>query len=551
MILEKYKKENEYKEIDINILTEDTIRLINTLLNNLDGPAALDEYYSYIDNLIDYFNHKKNMFLKYDRNMIDKIYSYRRYMSRLNKKITVRHIKKEYINFPKYELIIPDTFLLEWNFEKNKKSQDYYNIHKKVYEKIIKKITHNEISSFNKIDNFSNVVSYEKEIDTDKKSLDNYFNSIKIPTDIRYLNQYIETYINSLIDLKGTDIHELDRNEKDETKLIMSALKMVELKTNYVKCVINIFFNFYLNKLKIYLPNLEEKEEMFYMNESVFMIFNNTDRLLLEAEEFRTFGYDKDKLKMVDNRHFRWLKDSMDGIRFYVDSIYHQAVKHLNKFYDYERLKELDNFNIYNNKYLSMKVEDIKNYRDFIDNEKNYFLMKLESPMNYLNHKENIHDREILIKRIDQRDSIYKSLTHDYDEIIKYIDFLKNVNKEDEYSLLFDRYYKDLGIFMDEEMETIREKLLSYEIDLEQSYIPSGAEDYGKFIYKLSQRDDYDKILPLLNRYEQLQRVNGQDLFIIYSPITIPINKELFPNSMKLLAYLIYFRNKAIDIEII
>ena len=223
MILEKYKKENEYKEIDINILTEDTIRLINTLLNNLDGPAALDEYYSYIDNLIDYFNHKKNMFLKYDRNMIDKIYSYRRYMSRLNKKITVRHIKKEYINFPKFDLIIPDTFLLEWNFEKNKKSQDYYNIHKKLYEKIIKKITHNEISSFNKIDNFSNVVSYEKEIDTDKKSLDNYFNSIKIPTDIRYLNQYIETYINSLIDLKGTDIHELDRNEKDETKLIMSA----------------------------------------------------------------------------------------------------------------------------------------------------------------------------------------------------------------------------------------------------------------------------------------------------------------------------------------
>ena len=554
MILDDYKN-NDYNEINLFKLSEETIRIVNQLLTNLDDKGTLQEYYSYIDQLINYFNHKKNVLLNFSRNKIDSIYNIKRIMiNKLsdNDKINYNMLRipdKSFSRIPYYSVIDKDDFIEKWDFENNDEFQTFSNVYSDKYKKIIKSLTNGKCSKFSDIENLIDKISDYEKVFNNKEDTKKYLDKLIIPQeDIKRINSFIDRYVNSLNNLKNISIIDLDKKSSYKDNLI-SAIKMVEIKTSYVKCVINILFKIYLSKLKLFNPNINvEDNENVLIDESVLFIFNETDELLEEAYVLENFGYDTEKFKAVKNRYIEIKGNRIDALKIYIEELYKSAIKHIDKYYNLDALKYLDFFDLRNKEFLLTKIDSIKDVDRFIENKKNYNLMRLSQVNDYVDLN---GERTILKEYLRNKDKIKRYLDYDYRVINEYIDSLK-LNKEKDYSKLFERNYRNLSLFANSEIETLENKIESLGFKIPYKDIVYNNEHYGKLIKEINEKyDKPQKIIEILDRYLLLVRQSDQVLSYLNNPISIKLdNLNDFPNSNKLLAYLIYFQNKCLDIGI-
>ena len=554
MILDDYKS-NDYNEINLFKLSEETIRMINQLLTNLDDKGTLQEYYSYIDQLINYFNHKKNVLLNFSRNKIDSIYNIKRII--LNKISEndetnynmMRVPNRKFSQIPYYHKIDKDDFIEKWDFENNDEFHTFSNIYNEKYEKIIKSITIGKCSGFSNIEILIDKITDYEKVFNNKKDMKKYLDKLIIPQDdIKRINSFIDRYINSLNNLKNISVINLDKNSSYRDNII-SAIKMVDIKTTYVNCIINILFKIYLSKLKLFDPNINtEDNENILMDESVLYIFNETDEILEEAYVLANFGYDAKKFEAIKNRYIEIKGNKIDALKVYIDELYKGAIKYIDKYYDLDALKYLDFFDLRNKEFLLTKIDSIKDIDRFIENKKNYNLMRLSQVNDYVSIT---GERTILKDYLRNKNKIKEYLDYDYRVINEYIDSLK-INKEKDYSKLFERNYKNLSLFSNSEIETLENKLESYGFKIPYKDIIYNNEHYGKLIKEINERYERpQKIIELLDRYLLLVRQSDQVLSYLNNPISIKLNNlNDFPNSNKLLAYLLYFQNKCLDIRL-
>lgn len=549
MILDK-KINDDFKEINLFKLSEETIRTINYLMTNVDDKGTLQEYYSYIDQLINYFNHKKNIILSFSRKKIDSIYSSKkslvnRNFDKLNvDSLMLRVPNKYFLNIPKYDILNSDRYIEKWDFSENKKFSIFSNIYSAKYKKIIKSMTKEKCTKFSDINNLIDKISDYEKINCNKKDMEEYINKLPMcQDDIKNIIDFINRYIEALNNLKGISVLSLEKSNSFKNSII-EALKMVEIKTIYVNCIINILFNIYLSKLKLFIPNINvEEEDDILISESVFNLFNNSFELLDESYICSEYGYDESRFRLVKDKFLEIKGDKLYAVKIYLDLAYTTAIKSIEKYYNLEALKYLDFFDIKNKEFLFKSINNIKDHDIFIEKYKNYFMMKYSCPKVYVDIND---DRKILKDFISHKEEIINELNSDYNTIIKYIDLLRNDNSID-YSKLFEKNYKNLTIFSISEIETLENKLnsLGIEIPYEISY---NNKIYGELIQKINMGFERpQRIIEILDRYLLLINQSDQMISYITEPISIDIDKNEFPNSNKLLAYLIFFQNKCLD----
>lgn len=548
-------KDNEFKEIDIHKLSEESIRIITQLESMLDHDSSISEFYSYIDNLIDYYTHKTNMFLKFSRNQIDRIYDFKRNIRKFlkNNPDTCYEllIPNNYFNkYPNKVIIESDKYLNTWNFKNNKKYKVFNNVFSSYYNNIIKNMTEGKITKFSEIDDkLLDIITTKKKVIED--NCNEYLDKMIIPQDgIQLICNFIGKYIESLNRLKSISLLDINNSINDINKCVIESLKMLEVKTTYVNIMINILFSFYLNKIKIFDINTDKKdiEVTMIMNETFYEMFNNNFKILDEASAHYDFGYDSDKLAHINGEYYLATCDNLEAIKKYIEILYKQAIYIIDKQYNYDYLKYLDYFSIKNKKFLNMKVQDIKEYNNFIINNKNFLKIWRSDNLDIQN---NIHDRELILSIIDKKDEIKESITNDYNCIMEYLETIKGNNFSKDFSDLYNEYFPNLSMFTISEIETLENKLSL--LGIEVYPILYSNTEYGKTIRMINDKynkDNPQQIIQMLDRCILLKRQFRKQFNFCLDPVGIN-NKLLRNYTEQLLAYLIFFQNKVFEISII
>lgn len=554
MILKNVEK--SVKQIDLYKLTEDAVALVTKLSANINSESNVSEYYSYIDNVIHYFSDRQVAILTLGRQQIDIIYSNRKQIlknaDKINYPITLKKPNFKYYKLPMIDKIMYDDFITKWNFDSNDKLFMYANIYTPVYNGVTKKITNDEIKTVKDINNLYDKITDVVKINNSKE-LSDYLNNIIIPRDDLYnINKFIDSYIISLKDLKNRSVLDLGTEGTLNDKLIF-AMKMIDIRSMYVKNIVNVLLDIYLVKINLcsYGGYNDSSTMINATSESVCNLMVNRsiydESLVYLNEGFDQVLYDKIKKNEKDINN-----SNLDQIKNYIDKIFNSMKIHLDKYYRIDQLEYLDMFNITNYDDFAKDIDSIVDYKNYIETNLNYDYRRVTNYV-FLDHRNDTNDRAILLNKIDKKDEILDVVTSNYNKIISYIEYLQNNKNDQIYSRLFNRYYNELPIYAKEEMDLITEYIgMNYDIHID-AYEGFGFDKkvsaklyrevdnrYGHNVEIISLLERYVK---LLNQYCDMNVMIPDNVNLRYTP-SIYIDDKLF-------AYIIFFQKQAVTISMV
>lgn len=559
--------ENTYysKEENLNLLTEDTVKLLTNFTSRLEGKSFAQEYYLYIDNVISYFKQKQITLMHLGKKQIDKIYDNRKNaIKAINKlddnsfvKFNVRKPNYKYFKIPMVDTVMSDTFLSNWTVDNNSKIMGYANCYSKGYNKKVKQLTNGEISEVSNMSGLIDVITDQYTINS-KKSFMDYINSMIIPRDdLEYISKYIEIYISALEELKNKSVNDLfDQNEdtKFENK-ILYAIKMIDVKNLYVKNIINILLNIYMIKMSVF--NFNGESEILESVNIQDMLYDR--RYFTEAYSYITEGYNDDLKATVYSLN----KDAINTVKSYLDTMYNNTINYIDSWFDInnEKLSQYIGLYYFNNiKELTKTVDCILNINcDNIDR-----FVETNSGFNFANssncgiflNRSDPYDRKKLIEYFSHKDEIKESLIYDYNKITDHINDLLSTDDHDCIrTRLFDRYYTELPIYAKTEMENIKSYLLNnYDIKTEEyfNYFNLSKES-NSFVKNIEDKYGHNvDIIDNIQRYHTIQKQYMNMMFIIANYEDSDsgfIKKNQYIDDL-LLAYIIHFQNKVYKIQI-
>jgi hypothetical protein len=548
--------EKSVKQIDLYKLTEDAVALVTKLSANINSESNVSEYYSYIDNVIHYFSDRQVAILTLGRQQIDIIYSNRKQIlknaDKINYPITLKKPNFKYYKLPMIDKIMYDDFITKWNFDSNDKLFMYANIYTPVYNGVTKKITNDEIKTVKDINNLYDKITDVVKINNSKE-LSDYLNNIIIPRDDLYnINKFIDSYIISLKDLKNRSVLDLGTEGTLNDKLIF-AMKMIDIRSMYVKNIVNVLLDIYLVKINLcsYGGYNDSSTMINATSESVCNLMVNRsiydESLVYLNEGFDQVLYDKIKKNEKDINN-----SNLDQIKNYIDKIFNSMKIHLDKYYRIDQLEYLDMFNITNYDDFAKDIDSIVDYKNYIETNLNYDYRRVTNYV-FLDHRNDTNDRAILLNKIDKKDEILDVVTSNYNKIISYIEYLQNNKNDQIYSRLFNRYYNELPIYAKEEMDLITEYIgMNYDIHID-AYEGFGFDKkvsaklyrevdnrYGHNVEIISLLERYVK---LLNQYCDMNVMIPDNVNLRYTP-SIYIDDKLF-------AYIIFFQKQAVTISMV
>lgn len=439
MILEKYKPKELVLE-NTNVLTENIIKL-NTYMNNINNTGTVNELHEFIDNTISYFIGKKSLLRNQVNNDIGTLSSLK---SQLKKKcndninITLSIPNNIFYRVPEIEFIYTDKIITQWKCGDNSKNYMFANIYSALYMPVVKKMTEGKMKSIYDIDRqFMNQCTTKKVI-TNKNDFIQTINSFQFPMDdINKINKLIDLFISQLKQLQKMSLLDVVPKGTSDNMIIPLCIRMVDIKTMYIKTIINIILMFYTKKLVSF---------------SIYSISENTlfeditDNLLYnrqyETESITILesGINFDNINKISEA-YNYINVSMiTDLKYIIDSYYNKVMNKL--------LKDKSNYGTetitarYNE--LNYKIEEFKNTHTnnlnvsaFYDKPFKYMSMEvmgsIDELCNYLYNNYNIFiDTSRLIQ--DEHyfklvDSINK-LNPNYKEIINMINRVRDLAKE-------------------------------------------------------------------------------------------------------------------------
>jgi hypothetical protein len=409
------KRNTSVKLPELYNITEDAIALVTKLSANVNGESNIQEYNNYIDNVIHYFSDRQISILNLGRQQIDIIYSARRQIlknaSKIKYPIKLNKPNFKYFKLPTIDKIMYDDFITKWNFDNNDKLYMYANIYSPVYNTITKQLTNDEIKNVKDINKLSEVMT-ESIIINNEQDLTDYLNNIIIPRDDLYnINKFIDSMIISLKDLKSKSVLDLTKDNIDFNNKIIFAMKMIDIKSMYVKNVVNILLDIYMIKINLcsysgaYINITNQSINEMFINRSIYS----------ESLVYLSEGFDEELYKKINNNSKDIQNSHLELNEEYIDRMFESLKNHMDKYYRYDALTGLNMFNNSSDMNVYIDVDNIIDYERFINDNKDgdFFLNR---SMIFIDHND-CYDRRILLDKIDQKDKILNIITGNYNKI--------------------------------------------------------------------------------------------------------------------------------------
>lgn len=547
MILDNYNKKISNKYIESFKLTEDSIAMFTKMTSKLNGGSSnVNEYYDYIDNVINYFSDRQVAILALGRRQIDVIYTNRkqvmRNLDKMKYPIEVRKPNFKYHKIPMIDKMIYHDSITKWNYDNNDKVYLYANIYSPVYNGITKMLTNGEIKAVGDISKLYDIITDTVTI-KDSKEMGDYLSNISIPReDLDYINKFIDTVISSLKDLKTKSVSDFGNDSIDFNSKVVFAMKMVDIKTTYVKNIVNILLDIYL--VKINLCSFNGISDI-VVNTSINEMF--VDRSIYnESIVYLNEGFDKELYDKVADVSNTCKCEQLKIIKEYVDAMYRTTISIMDKYYRYDMLEYLEMYNISNEIDKYNDIDSIKDYKNYI--ETNINLDIDYRPTTFLDLKE-VNDRALLINRINKKDIIVASLTNNYNKIISYIEQLSN-SKSVYGSKLFDRYYHELPIYVKDDMDNISAFLKEkYDITIYSGF-PYPLDEKTEFYRSIDNKYGHNvEIITLLEKYIKLRNQYCKMFCLVLDEIKGKYEPSLYIDD-KLFAMVLFFQKQILATSI-
>lgn len=550
-----FDKKPNFKQLDIDQLSENVVKDItklNTFIMNKDSTTSyIEEYYDYIDNLILYFNGRKTAIMHLGKQQIENIYTNRKTLIKgLNStdnwnNIILNKPNFKYYKFPMIEKLMYNNIMSTWTLNNNDILPSFMNCYSPIYNKIVADLTNNEVKAVARINDLIKVIT-DKHTFKSKKELISYMNTLMIPRDdLDNINKFIETYITSLKELKTTSVNNIQGQNKDTDfdNKVLYAIKMIDIKTMYVKNAINILLNIYMVKLSVF--NFNPSDNKIVIDESLdFTSILIDKRYYKEAEIYLNEGF-SEQLYVTNDIN----KETLLIVKDYLDKIYKSTLMYIDKYY-YVNSSAISNyiglFNFTNIDEILKTVDCIynmnyDNIERYVQTHNNRDYSKFTTNGIFLD-KNKEHDREMLEKYFCNKEKIKQSFEYDYNKIIAWIEQLLN-NKVQLRTKLFDRFYDELPIYAKSESENICEYIYSkYGINIQGIEIDISYK--ARIMREIDNKYGHNvDIIKNIERYMYLDKQYKNMMFI-----TSEFDKQLEKNKYIddiLLAYMIHFQNKS------
>lgn len=539
-------KKIEFIDENTSLLSEDAVKMISTMKSKFDSKDSLMAYYQYIDDIISYFKQKKITIMHFGKKQAENIYSSRKELYKMlndtetNINITVRKPNYKYYKYPLIDKILYDKSVSEWSLGNNDKLYNYANLYSAGYNNIVKKLTNGEIKSVSTISTeLYNKITDEYKISSADK-LRQFMENLIIPRDdLNYIELFIDNYIISLQNLKTISVNDISGQNEDtifENK-INYAIKMVDIKTMYIKNIINILLNIYITKISVFFFNNLSNSEVIVEDVNLVDILTNRT-IYQESEIFINEGYSKDLMNVSNSCD----KTAVQLCKEYLDTLYESALRHMDNYYC------LDKINLYEGFVQLSNLDEILRSIDTLSNIDDIDLYiqkygKLSREYRKFINAEYVGfngDFSKLNERFKYKDKIKQSLEYDYNEIVEYIESLLSDEPTECRIRLFDRFYSELLIYVKEEIDCIETYLLN-KYDIKACEL-----DYKKI------DDKYGRNVDIVEKLERYNYLTDQYSSIWY---VVPTFNSSLPNNKyiddRLLAYMLFFQNKVSLINII
>lgn len=436
MILERFKP----KEIELdntNIISENYIKL-TTHINNINNTGTINELYQFIDNTISYFIGRKALLRNQMQNDISKLSSIKSQLKKRvnnNIDITLNVPNKTFYKIPNINFMNTDKIINHWNCGINSKNYEYANIYSPVYIPIIKKISDGELSTIKSInDNLINKITTKKHI-TSKDQFVKTIQDFQFPAeDINKINKLIDLYIEQLRQLRNMSLSSTVPKKTQPEMIVPYCIRMVDMRTLYVKSIINIMLLIYTKKL--------ESFNMYSLSEN--SLFEDISENLLYNRQYETesisileSGINFDNINKISEAYNYINVNMVTDLKNLIDMYYNKAMNKL--------LNDRINYGIetltskYNS--LNYKLEEFKNVHTnrlnvstFYDKPFKYMSMELMGSIDELgNYLYTKYDIFIDTSRLIEEKYYYKTIDSinknhpNIKEIISYINRMRDL----------------------------------------------------------------------------------------------------------------------------
>lgn len=419
--------DNNNKSIGLtpyNINKYDLLESIDSI--NLLKKDSINSLHDYINEKIRYFNSRYVS--------IRDIYKLRNdEFNRISKKI-IRKLKDQnkmidykikvpndkYFTIPNRKINISPNYLMN-SIEHKIFNKSYLDINSSFYEKIIKKLTNNYAINFNSLDGLK---LYDIKECNNTDELIDYINNLSFP-----LSEYhfILNYIDEVID-------ELQSIKKIINTPIEEVFNLVDIMSTIFVNIINILLRIFDLKLDIIFGGpISLPEINIILKES----FNNYS-LLIEAMDVRINCFNENDIINCNRNKKEYIHDNILHLIEFVNNIF-------NNYYNTNNFNE---FNIVNACYLSdLEKKEIKNQN------------KLENPSICKGILEFKHNFDFISNKSPN------NILNEYHDILNELNnILNSLYIEESYYELYDCNCSQLGIRLKEEMDKLKEKILSYDL---------------------------------------------------------------------------------------
>lgn len=432
MLLEKYKRKEIILE-DTNYITENFIKL-TTSLNNVAGSP--NEYYDFIDNTISYFIGRKALLREQVQSDIGKFSTLKRAIKKnMNSdiNINVRVPNKFYYTIPDITFIYTDD-KLKWNTKDNGKNFQYANMYSAMYNGLVKKMTAKKISKVSDISKkLLDEVTDEYNI-TDSKALIKFIDEFQFPMDdIEKIYKIIDIFIQCLKKLSKSSLYEVVPEDTDETMIVPLAIRMIDMKTLYVKSLINILLLFYTEKLS--MINIVSKVEKSISEDTINNMMYNR-QYDTESICILEHGIDFNKINQISEAYNYINASLVIDLKELIDRYYNKATNKLKSINNDELSNRLSTLYMT----LNSNIENYKNYHTndinvstFYDKPFKYMSMELMGSIDeILNILYKRYDIFIDTSRIIEDKYYYETLDNinknypNYKEIISYVNKVRD-----------------------------------------------------------------------------------------------------------------------------
>lgn len=439
MILDKYKPKEIVLE-NTNILTENIIKL-NTYVNNINNTGTVNELYQFIDNTISYFIGKKSLLRNQVQNDIGKLTSLKTQLKKKcsdNINITLSVPNNIFYRIPEINFLYTDSILTQWNCVDNSKNYLYANIYSILYMPVVKKMTEGKMKSINHIDKeFMKQCTTKKTI-TNKNDFIKTINNFQFPMDdINKIYKLIDFFISQLKQLHNMSLLDVVPKDTPDSMVIPLCIRMVDMKTMYIKSIINIILMFYTKKL--------ESFNIYSISENT--LFEDIADNLLYNRQYETeslsileSGINFDNINKISEAYNYINVAMITDLKYIVDSYYNKA---MNKLLNDKSNFGTDTLTVRYNE-LNYKLEEFKNTHTnnlnvstFYDKPFKYMSMEVMGSIDELiNYLFNKYDIFIDTSRLIQDKYYFKLIdcinknSPNYKEIINIVNRVRDLAKE-------------------------------------------------------------------------------------------------------------------------